>query len=275
MKSGLRALFVCSANTIAFVSAVSAAVPRGSSLAPQYVAEFDKCDRTNVFEEVKLPVTANGRRWYGCEDHSRLVRLEELGGSSGHSRAIVFVAKAARDDDGSSKACSKTKGHTDQCQTSLMLLPTPNHPCMLNKDALGRCVPVNAAEIPYIAIPNDGPSPKSGPQFASVQRSRFRRITGVAVGDFAVVSANGRNVAAIVADSGPWNKIGEASAALLAKLSGDGKPRTIGSGVTYTVFPGSALPYRQLNADALRQVVTSEACKHFRAAVSNANAQCT
>ena len=72
-------------------------------------------------------------------------------------------------------------------------------------DARGEAVPVDADVIPYVVIPEAGPPDVAG---------EFTRLTGVKVGDFGVVIANGRTVPVIVADTGPFSKLGEGSLAL-------------------------------------------------------------
>lgn len=253
----------------------SQTLPVGQPVDSSYLQKFGQCDATNVFDGVKLPTTdRKGKHWYDCHDQSHLVRLDAVPATPTSPGAIIFTAKIARDDDGSPAACGAAHGPTDQCGTALMLLPTSADPCILRKDELGRCVPVNAAKIPYIAIPASGPSLADPVAAAAVDPKAFRRKTGIAIGDFAVVLLNGKVVSAIVADSGPWNKIGEGSAALLGALQPDGKPRTVPSGVTYIVFPGSGLPYRQLLPDTLADAVSSEACRRYRSLIGQPHAAC-
>jgi hypothetical protein len=60
----------------------------------------------------------------------------------------------------------------------------------------GQQVPVDADAVPYVVIPEAGPPDVAG---------EFTRLTGVKVGDFGVVIANGRTVPVIVADTGPFS----------------------------------------------------------------------
>lgn len=239
-----------------------------------YLAEFGRCDRENVFDGVQLPVVVKGRRWFGCSDRSRLARLDVIASQRTRPLAVVFTAKLARDNDGSPTACGGARGPTDQCGTSLMLLPTAAHRCVLPKDALGRCVPVDASNVPYVAIPASGPSTSAGRAFRSVDAGAFRRKTGIRMGDFAVVRLGGRAVAAVVADAGPWNKIGEGSAALLARLQPDGSPRTVGAGVEYVVFPGSGRGHLGLSPDDIAATVSREGCARYRLLVGVSDAEC-
>jgi hypothetical protein len=67
------------------------------------------------------------------------------------------------------------------------------------------------------------------------------RFPGVKLGDYAVVSYNGKTAFAIVGDYGPRGKLGEGSIALADSLGIPSDPNRGGtsSGVTYLVFSGS------------------------------------
>ena len=130
------------------------------------------------------------RATHGCRDDPNAVRaLRRL-----PDGAIAYTSKLAVDLDGSPFACGPDRGRMDQCPTSLML-PRPGR----------REVPVNADAVPYVVIPEAG-SPDV--------RGEFARLTGVHVGDFGVVLARGYVVPVIVADTGPFAKLGEGSLAL-------------------------------------------------------------
>jgi hypothetical protein len=83
---------------------------------------------------------------------------------------------------------------------------------------------VNANVIPYVVLPR-------GHAF------------GARLGDYAYVinTANGRGCAALYADVGPKDKIGEGSVALARALGVPADPRSGGvdGGIVYVVFPGS------------------------------------
>jgi hypothetical protein len=90
---------------------------------------------------------------------------------------------------------------------------------------------VDSTNIPYIVLPGN---------------SDFRKITGVKLGDFAVVyNTNNEKLAfAIYADVGPKNQIGEGSIALSYALGNDPLVRSrvrrgIPKDIVYVVFPGS------------------------------------
>jgi hypothetical protein len=87
---------------------------------------------------------------------------------------------------------------------------------------------LDARRIPYIALPPD-----------------FARQFGIGLGDLARVvnTQTGRSAYAIFADVGPKGRIGEGSIALANKLGIPSNPRhdSVADGVTYLIFPGSAL----------------------------------
>jgi hypothetical protein len=227
----------------------------GTPLSEAYRKQFERCDASDRFGDVQFPITRAGKTiWYGCKsDPSWLTRLEKIDAKGSRPEAILFEAKLARDDDGSPKACSNP-GTTDQCGTALMLKPTAAQPCpfaVTKGKVTGQyCLPINAAEIPYLVIPGFGPK--------GIDSREFRQKTGISMGDLAVVIAQGKVIPAIVADVGPAYKIGEGSAALLVKLSSNGQPDTIGHGVRYIVFPGTSLGH-DTSADTLRENVQVKA----------------
>jgi peptidoglycan hydrolase-like protein with peptidoglycan-binding domain len=85
---------------------------------------------------------------------------------------------------------------------------------------------VDAEKIPYIVLPGG-------------------HLGNATLGDYAIVInlQTGKRVSAIVADSGPKHKIGEASIATAREILGENNssPRTGGTdeGIRYIVFPGS------------------------------------
>jgi hypothetical protein len=85
----------------------------------------------------------------------------------------------------------------------------------------------DAAKVPYVVLPGGIKLPVATPW---------------AVGDLAVVVWRGRSVYAVVGDTGPANKIGEASRAALAELHGGIGVAAIDGDdpATTLVFPGSA-----------------------------------
>ncbi|WP_238542258.1 glycoside hydrolase family 75 protein [Sphingomonas sp. PAMC 26621] len=221
------------------------ALPAGHPIDEAYRQEFGVCDHADRF---------HGRAVHGCRDDPNAVTaLRRLPGG-----AVAYVAKLAVDLDGSPFACSPDHGAMDQCPTSLML---PN--------GKGGEIPVDADTIPYVVIPWEGPRAEQG---------RFTKLTGVGVGDFGVVIARGRTIPVIVADTGPYEKLGEGSLALHRALgrelcvarSGAGTCRrviermeSIGGDVTTVLFPHTAR--RDLTPANIAQIVREEGLRHWRA----------
>lgn len=212
----------------ALAAAVASPWPAGVHLPPGHVVdeayrrEFGECDRHNRF---------SGHVVHGCRnDPNAVTALRRLPGG-----AIAYTSKLAVDLDGSPFACSPNHGRMDQCPTSLML-----------SDGNGGKVPVDADVIPYVVIPFAGPADVRG---------RFTRLTGVGVGDFGFVTYRGVTVPVIVADTGPFGKLGEGSVALHRALGRElcaTRSRTkactrmidavesIDGNVVTVLFPGSA-----------------------------------
>lgn len=201
------------------------ALPPGEPVSEDYRSQFDRCDREGTFRGQSSRYTRS------CgDDPNAVTALRRLPGGT-----IAYVSKLAVDLDGSAFACGPNRGRMDQCPTSLML-----------GDERGQDRPVDADRVPYVVIPEAGPPGLAG---------EFTRLTGVQVGDFGVVIANGRTVAVIVADTGPYSKLGEGSLALHRALDHeqcvgraadavctrvDDEGRSITSDVTTILFPGSA-----------------------------------
>ena len=231
MKSRWKAALALVAMPIGAASAGEAiwprgvALPAGTPVSEEYRRQFDLCDREGTFRGHASRYTK------GCAgDPNAVTALRRLPGG-----AIAYVSKLAVDLDGSAFACGPNHGRMDQCPTSLML-----------HDSAGNEVPVDADVVPYVVIPEAGPPDAAG---------EFTRLTGVGVGDFGVVVAGGRTVPVIVADTGPYSKLGEGSLALHRALGHeqcatknmkgvcdrvDDEGQSISSNVTTILFPGTA-----------------------------------
>jgi hypothetical protein len=199
-------------------------LPAGATVDEEYRQQFAMCDADAPFRDHPTR---------GCSgDANRVTALRRLPGG-----AIAYVSKLAVDLDGSPFACSPAHGRSDQCPTSLML---PN--------GGGAMVPVDADRVPYVVIPAAGPADVQG---------EFGRLTGVGVGDFGVVIARGHVVPVIVADTGPFAKLGEGSLALhralgrelcvardaagiCTSVGDEDAMESIGGNVTTVLFPGTA-----------------------------------
>jgi hypothetical protein len=197
-------------------------LPAGQPIDEEYRGQFGSCDRHEAFR---------GHQTHGCgADPNQVTALRRLPNGS-----VAYVSKLAVDLDGSAFACGPDHGRSDQCSTSLML-----------PDGKGGEIPVDADSIPYVVIPEAGPPDVAG---------EFTRVTGVQVGDFGIVIANGRMVPVIVADTGPFAKLGEGSLALHRALGRElcvqrdekgvcrrvvDQMESIEGNVTTILFPGTA-----------------------------------
>jgi hypothetical protein len=191
-------------------------LPAGSPVDEYYRREFAMCDNAGMFRG------STSRYTRGCaSDPNAVTELRRLPGG-----VIAYVSKLAVDLDGSPFACGPTHGRMDQCPTSLML-----------PDGSGGQVPVDADAVPYVVIPDAGPSETAGPQAVA---GEFQRKTGLHVGDFGVVIAAGRTVPVIVADTGPYSKLGEGSLALHRMLGREQCTRRDDAGVCIAVVEDMA-----------------------------------
>jgi hypothetical protein len=243
---------------------LAAQLPPGAQpLDESYRSLFEICDRTDRFGGIQLPIVVDGRtRWYGCRsDPSRLARLLRWPDGT-----VAWEAKLAVDLDGSYLACTSPP-LTTQCPTWLML----------RDPSTGANVPVDSDRIPCVVIPMRGPGRDPARPGVDVSRE-FQDRTGVRRADLGVVIRGDRVVPVLVADGGPFNKVGEGSIALHRALGRElctqrdsegrcvalARPLSgIGSGVLTVIFPGSAPA--GLRPDTLAATVEREALARWRA----------
>lgn len=165
-----------------------------------YRAEFGLCDTQDRFKGFKLPQKIGARRFFGCSsDKNRVTVLRKLAPTAALPKgAVAFTSKLSVDLDGSWFACN-TPGKTDLCPTSLMV-----------RGPAGTPVPVSSDKVTYVVIPVAGPNTTLGRE--------FRTRTAVQMGDFGLVVTATEAIPVIVADGGPFNKLGEGSIALHRRL---------------------------------------------------------
>jgi hypothetical protein len=215
-----------------------------SPLDEDYRAQFDLCDRRNIFRGVTM---VGFRR---CSNDPNRVRalLKFPNG------AIFFESKLGLDVDGSHKACSDP-GSADQCATWFKW-----------PGLTGNARFVDSDRFPYVVIPIANQRGRSD--------TEFRDKTGVDSGDLGVVVFRDKVVPVFVADGGPHNKLGEGSAALFRELGQDRCRRTgpgghcqryldasIESGVLFFLFPGSKI--EGLTPENALERVRREALRRF------------
>jgi Fungal chitosanase of glycosyl hydrolase group 75 len=187
-----------------------------------YRAEFKSCDDQDIFRGTKM------KGWRKCSgDKNNMAAFLKFA-----SGAVFFEGKMSLDLDGSWKACN-SPGLADLCPTWYTWPGVAGKKSFIDSDA-----------YPYVVIPIAGPK---------AHRAEFRDKTAIGRGDFAVVVFDGKIVAAIVGDGGPYNKMGEASNAVFKavgkdrcrKTNSDGhcvryKDASLESGALYFIFPGTA-----------------------------------
>jgi len=208
-----------------------------ADVSEDYRAQFGLCDSANRFRGLTLPATIAGKKYFGCtSDKNRVSALKRLPVPGQAKPAVVFTSKLSVDLDGSWFACN-TPGHTDQCETSLM-----------PRNSANVAMPVSSDFVPYVVIPAVGPT--------TALAGEFRNLTEVRVGDFGVVLTASDAIPVIVADSGPFPKLGEGSIALHRRIGRElcatkdpaGRCKTVASplgsadGPFVTIlFPGSRM----------------------------------
>lgn len=218
---------------------------KGKPVDEDYRQTFVKCDETPVCEEDKNNLNA-------------LLKFPD--------GTILFESKMSLDLDGSWLSCGSAAGDSDQCRTAYMWddeYPTnEEYRAQADKSVFYKNgAYVDADKIPYMVIPLD---------------RQFRQLTGLKVGDLAMVVYRDKAVPVFVADIGPGEKgkIGEGSAALLravgvercANRNADNnctefRDYSISRGVMFFVFPGSAI--NGLKKENAAETVKAEASKRF------------
>jgi hypothetical protein len=209
-----------------------------------YRAEFDRCDRENVFESVRM----TGFRKCSSDPNRARALLKFPNG------AIFIESKLGLDIDGSKKACSDP-GSADQCSTWFEWPDLPKPARFVDSD-----------KFPYVVIPIAG--------LGGRDDREFRDKTGIGKGDLGVVVFKDKVVPVLVGDGGPHNKLGEGSAALFKALGEDRCRQVGGDGhceryhdvsidgkVLFFLFPGSRIA--GLTPDNALDNIRREALRRF------------
>jgi hypothetical protein len=229
-----------------------------------YRKEFENCDKNDTFRGFSLPVI---RR---CKDDKNNVKalLKFTDGT------IFIESKLSLDIDGSWLACKGKGAPTSQCPTSFSWPTETQEP---NKF-------VDPDNFAYIVNPVSNFQKSNDPGGNQL----FEKKTGVKLGDLGVVVYKDKVVPVFVADSGPYNKLGEGSS-LLHQLIGedkckpgkrrtDGKTRTdkrwtsdihctdynnvsVTGKVLFFIFPNSKIP--NLSPTTATGKINAEALKRF------------
>lgn len=203
-----------------------------------YRAEFARCDSNNIFRGHLMEGWRRCNAGKNKSDKNNVRALLTLPDGS-----IFYESKLGLDLDGSWKAWNN-KGKTDLRATWYQWPRVCNES---ERDSKGLCQreQVDAEHIPYIVIPTAGPNALG---------KEFQNKTGIGKGDFGVVIYGERWAPAFVGDGGPFNKLGEASAAVFTTLGQDRcthhnaqefcdsyRDKSVPQGVITIIFPGSRL----------------------------------
>jgi hypothetical protein len=204
-------------------------------------------------EEAKRRIDNNDNR-PGNRDPSKCKALLRFPGGTSFRGAVFWSAKMSIDADGPAAGPGRRNG--------AQLDPGPGQVGTTLTLASGNGVPSEI--VPYIVLP----------QIAPHSDRTFDPL--VAIGDVAVVIFKDKIAAAVCADLGPFNKIGEASIRVHEALQQGGCPdpcsqrdannfclRTRNSSVEqdvlYFVFPGSAFPRAELAVETINTKVAERA----------------
>jgi len=155
-----------------------------------YRKEFENCDQKDTFRGFSLPII---RR---CKNDPNNVKAL-LKFSDG---TIFIESKLSLDIDGSWLACKGQGAPTSQCPTSFSWPTETQEP---NKF-------VDPDNFAYIVNPVSNFQKSNDPGGNQL----FEKKTGVKLGDLGVVVYKNKVVPVFVADSGPYNKLGEGSSLL-------------------------------------------------------------
>jgi hypothetical protein len=192
-----------------------------------YKQLFDECDAGNRFAGRKLPVLQGMKQ--KCSDDKNNVRYVRRFNDG----TIVMNAKMSVDADGSPVAAGPNASPSDQAMTWLEFDGESEHHF------------ANSEDISFVVIPFD--DPKAG--------ISFQKDTGLGQGDIALIVKDRHCSIAVIGDSGPYFKLGEASLKAhedlgnpqcavagqhpCRKLISGGWGRSIAGDVTYVLFPGT------------------------------------
>jgi hypothetical protein len=187
---------------------------KASPVNGNYSSQFSQCDdpgpAQDMFEghSVRLPNAPDEHQYYLCSrDKSNLKALLQLA-----EGGVLWQSKMALDTDGSWAAWNGMPGTTGQKETSVQWPGTVD----------GQAAQIDPDIYPYIVIPSAVP-PKIADTIGNTTevtrlKSEFQTVTKVRPWNMGVVVFRDRWTPVFVADTGPFNKIGEASVRVFEEL---------------------------------------------------------
>ncbi len=212
----------------------SAATPLDES----YRGEFVGCDgaagasRKDKFLgfNLRLPGVAESKQYYLCSrDPSNVKALLRL-----KDGAIYWRSKMALDVDGSWAAWNGLPGATDLKETSYKW-PGSSNPS-------AQSAQIDPDRIPFIVMPTAGLSKITGNKSGEMGRM-FAEKTGLRLGDMGVVVYKDRWTPVLIADGGPFMRLGEGSSRVFEAI-GESRCKKWNSDQTACVGPGHVYPYK-------------------------------
>ncbi len=229
---------LCSFLAISLFSCARSAANDMSPIDENYRAQFHSCDVNNIFRRHKLSgshrCTSTNAKGEDTSDRNNVTLLarQEDGG-------VIWKSKLSLDVDGSWAAWNNIGGRTTQKFTSLKWANVAEKKSQMAQ--------VDPDQIPFIVIPTDGFEDLYGKAEGKRLGREFCDKTGLDIGDFGIVVYNGIWVPAVIADGGPFNKLGEGSSKLF-DLIGVNRCRAWSPVHQHCVGKGKSEPYRDMSA---------------------------
>jgi len=223
-----------SANLLKAVK-FSASMPLDESYRREFVAcdggaaGLGKKDHFLGFD-LKLPNVADSKQYYLCSrDPSNVMALLRL-----NDGAIYWRSKMALDVDGSWAAWNGLPGATDLKETAYKWPGSPS--------SSARSAQIDPDRIPYIVMPTAGLSKITGSKSNEMGRM-FADKTGLRLGDLGVVIYKDRWTPVMIADGGPFMRLGEGSSRVFEAIGESRCKKWSNDGQT-CIGPGNAYPYK-------------------------------
>ena len=251
-----------------------------------YKAKFAECDTHNTFGGKDVGkygcfTDANGNHKFDPDETNDTNRLKYLFPIPHSQSAVLYQSKMSLDLDGGYQACVLKAGGTNQCATSMgyesglrtqyekdikafgSLKKIPDAKLKIYFEKLF----VQSDTVPYVVLP-------------SSDNGEFSGATKVKTGDLGVVIFDNQVVPVLVADRGPYFRIGEASLRVFESLNSSRcrqwtsedktycsrtRNSSISDGVTTILFPGSAFQAGILNPDNIVKTVSKKALQLYGA----------
>jgi hypothetical protein len=214
------------------------AVSKYTPIDEGYRAEFRNCDLRNVFRGHAVTgshrchsTNSKGKDTSDRNNVTLLARQVDGG--------VIWKSKLSLDVDGSWAAWNNIGNRTTQKFTSLKWHDVANHK--------SQAAQVDPDQIPFIVIPTDGLKELYGAVEAKRLGREFRDKTKLDFGDLGIVIYGRTWVPAIIADGGPFNKLGEGSSKLF-ELIGEDRCRAWLSDRKHCVGDRRSDPYRDSSA---------------------------